>query len=112
MDKKAFMEFISSLNLHEMRLAREVIFHLVKTGFLPRDNELSKELHLCDPFDTKDQATEIIKNSPIHIVMVETKEINPNFYILTIEFMDNKNKTTMKTQLEEKHLLSLGFTKL
>lgn len=58
------------------------------------------------------KATEIIKNSDIHVVMVETKETNPNFYILTIEFMDNNKKTTMKTQLEEKQLLSLGFTKL
>ena len=58
------------------------------------------------------KATEIIKNSDIHIVMVETKEMNPNFYILTIEFMDGKKKTTMKTQLEEKHLLSFGFEKL
>ena len=54
------------------------------------------------------KSVEIPKNSEIHIVKVETKERNPNFYILTIEF----NKNTMKTQLEEKQLLSLGFTKL
>ena len=54
------------------------------------------------------KSVEIPKNSDIHIVNVETKEKNPNFYILTIVF----NNNTIKTRLEEKHLLSLGFTKL
>ena len=35
------------------------------------------------------KSVEIPKNSEIHIVKVETKERNPNFYILTILYQEN-----------------------
>jgi hypothetical protein len=50
----------------------------------------------------------IKKNTPIHIASVETRDTNPNFYLVIIE----KEKDVIKTQLDEQQLLNLGFTKI
>lgn len=49
----------------------------------------------------------IKKNTPIHVVSVETRDSNPNFYLVLIE----KEKAVIKTQLDEQQLLNLGFKK-
>ncbi len=50
----------------------------------------------------------IKQNTPIHIVSVETRDTNPNFYLVNIE----KEKDVIKSQMDEHQLLNLGFTKL